>query len=1303
MKKKLLAIILVFCMVTALFPAAASAKNACERFDDVDLSQWYVPYVNYVLEHGLMAGVSTTKFSPEGVVSRAQYVQTLYAKAGKPVIGSTSQFQDLKENAYYVDAVNWAAKSGVTSGLSVKSFGPNVPVTREQAATFFMAYAENIKGIEVSSSADLTAFPDHESVSKYAIVSMQWAVASGLIKGMQAGKKVLLAPKNVLTRAQLATMLKAFEEYLAKADDGKKEENPEESKTPGKDDHGNNDEPSGEKQNEGKPETESAEDKDHDDVPSDVEVALGSSDEQEDTDGDGIRDYDEIYEVGSDPAVANSEEDYDNDGLSNYDEITVHHTNPRKSDSDLDGISDGEEISKYKTDPLKEDSDGDDISDGDEVRLGTDPLKKNELSKIVQTLGSSNIDESLLDDNDAIPSIHGMSSEVLDSTTKIDISTDSSLNDNRAVVGKAIEVSHVASGDITLSFTLSDPDCNPVVFFLDEKEGWEPLDSSNEGNKVSARITEDGTYCVMDLDVLLPLLGIDIGKYNPSEGTVEEVAEEAPELLSSPTGNNGSAVAEVDQETVLELSGDIVNQSVELLAKEDVLASEKTGSGAMGQADIVFAVDTTGSMSGAISNVANNIISFVDVLVNEYHVNANFALVNYRDITCDGADSTHVEKNGKSNWYSNPESFKKTVAALTVDGGGDGPECSIDGLEMARQLDFRKSSSKFIILITDADYKNDNNYGIESMSEEVEKLNTNGIVTSVVSSTGYKDLYHEVYSETGGIFADIYGDFSKELLKLAGVIGEEVNAKNWILLDDYQYVALDKPLNEGADTDRDGIKDRDELKSPKKKDLSVLVRLALLANGVPNDVVNATKINETITVYPYTSNPGLPDTDFDGIRDDIDNRARDNTFAGTLKAHDATATTSYSMDYRVFFDSNMNYYKDLAIVSAMFSAFMYSDGGYRFDEPIPLTDGTEIKDSTSIKSLMRAHGFDDVIDYKLEDDYKDDDISEVALGHHTIVYNGKQKEIVGVFVRGTNGTIKEWSSNFDLGDTSESGKWSSPNHRGFDVTTRRILEKVQAYCDKLKGSELVYWVSGHSRGAAISNLLAKYLIDAGNEVFAYTFATPNTTVDSSAKLAKYRCIWNFVNEDDFVPKVPMDGWGFTRFGNSCVMDMNSSMEKEWNNIVTTGGLAKHWYNQMSEKHMDKLVSSLEGIADGWDDCYRYPPEEDCTAPMIPEISKRAVAYCKRISYKDPLGRYYPGLMEMPAFFMVSVGELVPSKLLNKVIKVLPDQYGRKYRGALGQLVLGSTVEGIAHPHYLHTYYIIAQHVSQSSFGGGGIR
>lgn len=179
---------------------------------------------------------------------------------------------------------------------------------------------------------------------------------------------------------------------------------------------------------------------------------------------------------------------------------------------------------------------------------------------------------------------------------------------------------------------------------------------------------------------------------------------------------------------------------------QSVLPEASARSGKIsGQADIVFVIDTTGSMSGAINNVVSNIDSFVDALQTNHSVKANFALVDYKDITC--GEETLLVKNGSGAWYSDVAGFKSKINSLIVTGGGDGPETPIDGLGMAKELDFRQNANKFIILVTDANYKNANNYGIASMDEMTDLLAKSDIVTSVISSTAYESIYHNLYTE----------------------------------------------------------------------------------------------------------------------------------------------------------------------------------------------------------------------------------------------------------------------------------------------------------------------------------------------------------------------------------------------------------------------------------------------------------------------------------------------------------------------------------------------------------------------------
>ena len=121
-------------------------------------------------------------------------------------------------------------------------------------------------------------------------------------------------------------------------------------------------------------------DNDSDGLPDSFELRIETDPDKEDTDEDGLTDYQEIFFTGTDPTVFDSEvpgisdsdADNDKDGINNTDEIS-YVTNPNKEDTDGDGLSDYDEIFTYHTDPLSADSDNDGVNDGAELKLGLDP------------------------------------------------------------------------------------------------------------------------------------------------------------------------------------------------------------------------------------------------------------------------------------------------------------------------------------------------------------------------------------------------------------------------------------------------------------------------------------------------------------------------------------------------------------------------------------------------------------------------------------------------------------------------------------------------------------------------------------------------------------------------------------------------------------------------------------------------------------------------------------------------------------------------------------------------------------------
>lgn len=132
-------------------------------------------------------------------------------------------------------------------------------------------------------------------------------------------------------------------------------------------------------------------DADKDGLTKKEEKAIGTDPEKADTDGDGIKDGDEVIKYKTDPLKP----DTDGDGLVDYAEIMTYKTDPNKADTDGDGLTDAEEVDKFKTDPFKPDTDGDGLSDSDEIKVNkTNPLKSDSdgdglLDKEEITLGTN--------------------------------------------------------------------------------------------------------------------------------------------------------------------------------------------------------------------------------------------------------------------------------------------------------------------------------------------------------------------------------------------------------------------------------------------------------------------------------------------------------------------------------------------------------------------------------------------------------------------------------------------------------------------------------------------------------------------------------------------------------------------------------------------------------------------------------------------------------------------------------------------------------------------------------------------------
>ena len=124
-------------IVTFLWRAAGSpAPKSMSSFTDVPADAFYAKAVAWAVENGITSGTGEGKFSPNAICTRAQSVTFLYRASGSPAVSGSAEFSDVSTTAFYADAVAWATKKGITTGIGGGLFGSDNDCTRSQIVTF---------------------------------------------------------------------------------------------------------------------------------------------------------------------------------------------------------------------------------------------------------------------------------------------------------------------------------------------------------------------------------------------------------------------------------------------------------------------------------------------------------------------------------------------------------------------------------------------------------------------------------------------------------------------------------------------------------------------------------------------------------------------------------------------------------------------------------------------------------------------------------------------------------------------------------------------------------------------------------------------------------------------------------------------------------------------------------------------------------------------------------------------------------------------------------------------------------------
>lgn len=242
--------------------------------------------------------------------------------------------------------------------------------------------------------------------------------------------------------------------------------------------------------------------------------------------------------------------------------------------------------------------------------------------------------------------------------------------------------------------------------------------------------------------------------------------------------------------------------------------------------------------------------------------------------------------------------------------------------------------------------------------------------------------------------------------------------------------------------------------------------------------------------------------------------------------------------YNFNYDVN-TYSQELAETSALYAMLAYDEYRVAGNGQYYVAENGRRNEPFLLEAQLKKDGVENM---KASSTYRDanEHNCSYTFANRQIYYKGEKKNQIIIDIRGTDGV--EWEGNMKLTGKTYSEAYKN-THYSFDIAKNLVLIDLQVYIGTLQAkgiqtNDSVIWVTGHSRGGAIANLLAAELTDMGSvnnnigDVFGYTFATANATMLYNNK--SYGNIFNHCFLDDFVPSVPLASWGYGNYGKTLV-------------------------------------------------------------------------------------------------------------------------------------------------------------------------
>ena len=472
------------------------------------------------------------------------------------------------------------------------------------------------------------------------------------------------------------------------------------------------------------------------------------------------------------------------------------------------------------------------------------------------------------------------------------------------------------------------------------------------------------------------------------------------------------------------------------------------------------------------------------------------------------------------------------------------------------------------------------------------------------------------------------------------------------------------------------------------------------------------------------------------------NNATVNFMLGTnVLSYDTTFTYSDSM---LIDSTNESYSKEIANFACALAFDCYDTA--KVSMKTSETNPVSAYDNTT---LYKNFDLEDATEIKLSaEDYLSDkdDLTSAVFANKTVTSGDKKYQIFTMAVQGSSGQA-QWQSNFDVGDfsgttyatlsathsiavatkvgitdTASVQAESTANytalatsfateHKGFALAAKRLNEKFNSYVSEKEDSEAdkIILLTGHSRGAAIANILGKIYEDDENwKSFAYTFATPRTTTNENA--SSYKTIFNIINEDDLVTELPLGKWGFTRYGTDKKGSIASSYIAQWKNKLPLVS------SYVSANGQD--TSYLESVATDRADLYKLTDASTAASNVfklsfdMEEEANTKLAYLNAygfgVEYYDPYSTFAVAQDSGTQKYVLS-GTFRPQFFLNTLVMsiclasvstekttefVMTMCTGFQPVHSIALLKMASNATGFAYSHSAPCYTILAENLPE---------